>query len=95
MGAIIVFVCLSILMVFVSGFIFSEIRNSCDDNDACLYGLFIFGIIFSICLSIVAIQKYYAKKEYSSTEYELKKKVITIKEDNTIKLDTLYTFKHK
>lgn len=95
MGAIIVFVCLSILMVFVSGFIFSEIRNSCDDKDGVLCGLFIFGIILSIFLSANAIHGYYMKKEYSSTKYELKKKVITIEEDNTIKLDTLYTFKHK
>ena len=46
-------------------------------------------------LSIAAIQEYYEKKEYSSTKYELKKKVITIEEDNTIKLDTVYTFIRK
>lgn len=95
MGAIIVFVCLSILLIFVSGLIFSEIRNSCDDNDAVLCGLFIFGIALSIFLSANAIHGYYMKKEYPSTKYELKKKVIRIEEDNTVKLDTIYTFKHK
>ena len=34
-------------------------------------------------------------KEYSSTKYSLKKKVVTIEEDSTVKLDTIYTFTNK
>lgn len=59
-------------------------------------GLFVLGTALSIFfLSANAIHVYYAKKEYSSTKYELKKKIIRIEEDNTVKLDTVYTFKHK
>lgn len=92
MGVIIIFVCISILFIFMSGLIFSEIR---DDKDEVLCGLLILGIITSIFLSVVAIQRYYEKKEYPAAKYELKKKVITIEENNTVKMDTVYTFKHK
>lgn len=34
-------------------------------------------------------------KEYLSTKYSLKKKVVTIEEDSTVKLDTIYTFTNK
>ena len=95
MGVIIIFVCISILFIFMSGLIFSEIRDSCDDKDEVLCGLFILGFISSIFLSVVAIQGYYEKKEYPAAKYELKKKVITIEENNTVKIDTVYTFKHK
>ena len=79
----------------MSGLIFSEIRDSCDDKDEVLCGLFILGLIPSIFLSVIAIQVYYDKKEYPAAKYELKKKVITIEENNTVKIDTVYTFKHK
>lgn len=90
MGTIILFVCLSILLTFLLG----AAMAGDDDNELwVIINLFFLGVC--IGLSIVAIQQYYEKKEYSSTEYNLNKKVITIEEDNTIKLDTLYKFMHK
>ena len=94
MGAIIVFVCFTILLAFASGLIFSEMRDSGDDYSIWCIAV-LFGLGFGISLSIVAIREYYEKKEWSSVKYELKKKVITIEEDNTIALDTVYTFKRK
>lgn len=91
MGTIILFVCLSILLTFLLG---AAMAGDDDDNELwVIINLFFLGVC--IGLSIVAIQQYYEKKEYSSTEYNLNKKVITIEEDNTIKLDTLYKFMHK
>lgn len=55
----------------MSGLIFSEIRDSCDDKDEVLCGLFILGLISSIFLSVIAIQGYYEKKEYPAAKYEL------------------------
>lgn len=92
MGVIIIFVCISIALVFLSGMLFVIINDSPDEV---LWGLFILCIILSIFLSVVAIQGYYEKKEYPAAKYELKKKVITIEENNTVKMDTVYTFKHK
>lgn len=90
MGTIILFVCLSILLTFLLG----AAMAGDDDNELwVIINLFFLGVC--IGLSIVAIQQYYEKKEYSSTEYNLNKKVITIEEDNTIKLDTLYKFMRK
>lgn len=90
MGSIILFVCLSILLTFLLG----AAMAGDDDNELwVIINLFFLGVC--IGLSIAAIQEYYEKKEYSSTEYNLNKKVITIEEDNTIKLDTLYKFMRK
>jgi hypothetical protein len=63
-----------------------------DDTDIVWCVAFILGLILNVGLSIAAIQVYYEKKEYLPTKYELKKKVIHIEEDNTIKLDTVYKF---
>lgn len=90
MGTIILFVCLSILLTFLLG----AAMAGDDDNELwVIINLFFLGVC--IGCSIAAIQEYYEKKEYSSTEYNLNKKVITIEEDNTIKLDTLYKFMRK
>ena len=90
MGTIILFVCLSILLTFLLG----AAMAGDDDNELwVIINLFFLGVC--IGCSIAAIQEYYEKKEWSSVKYELKKKVITIEEDNTIKLDTLYKFMRK
>lgn len=40
-------------------------------------------------------RSYYERKEYSITEYIVNQKVITIKEPDTVKIDTLYYFTRK
>ena len=59
---------------------------------------FVVGIVFlivSMGLSVGLTYEYVKNKEYSSTKYNLKKKVITTEENNTVKLDTIYTFTNK
>ena len=95
MGTIILFVFLSILFAFISGVLY----NSSDDfsDNKCTLGFIVSMclLVLNICISFLEIQEYYENKEYSSTNYEFKKKVIRIEEDNTIKLDTVYTFTHR
>ena len=95
MGTIILFVFLSILFAFLLGMVFAEMCENNDNNTSIWFAVLMFIFALNLGLSIAAIQEYYEKKEYSSTKYELKKKVITIEEDNTIKLDTVYTFMRK
>lgn len=97
MGAIILFVCVSIVLAFLSGalFIFILMINSYDDKNVHLFILAMCCLGFSIWFSIMKTQEYYEEKEWSSVKYNLEKKVIPIEEDNTIKLDTIYTFTHR
>lgn len=101
MGIIILFVCASIALAFLSGMLCMIMSDSYvyDDSTALWFTLTILGLLLSIGVSTSLIQKYYKKKyekkEWSSVKYNLKKKVITIEEDNTIALDTVYTFKCK
>ena len=95
MGAIILFGCISIALAFLSGMLFVTINDSPDEDFGCLPIMAVFGFVISVGLFIGAIYEYYQNKEYPSTKYELKKKVITIEEENTIKLDTVYTFTHR
>lgn len=97
MGIIILFVCASIALAFLSGMLCMIMSDSCvyDDSTTLWFTLTILGLLLSIGVSTSVIQKYYEKKEWSSVKYNLKKKVITIEEDNTIALDTVYTFKRK
>ena len=94
MGAIILFTCLSVILAFLLGVLFVAVNDLETNREFwCILTLTAFGV--SVGLSIASIRKYYEKKEYSSTKYELKKKVITIEENNTVKLDTVYTFRRK
>lgn len=95
MGTIILFVFLSILFAFLLGMVFTEMRENNENITLNWFAFLILIFVLTLGLSVAAIQDYYEKKEYSSTKYELKKKVITIEEDNTIKLDTVYTFMRK
>jgi hypothetical protein len=88
-GAVILFTFLSLLFAFLAGIFITKMR---DDTDIVWCVASILGLILNVGLSIAAIQVYYEKKEYLPTKYELKKKVIHIEEDNTIKLDTVYKF---
>ena len=95
MGSTILFVCASLALTFLLGMLFATIKDSPDENYGCLPIIAICGLGISVGLSIAAIHAYCENKEYPSAKYELKKKVITIEEDNAIKLDTVYTFTHR
>ena len=97
MGAIILLICVSIALAFLSGALAMIMSDSYayDESSALWFTLTVLGLLLSIGLSTSAIQKYYEKKELSSVKYNLKQKVITIEENNTVKLDTVYTFKCK
>lgn len=98
MGLIILFSVIAVLVAFATGRIVTVFDSSDNDNDVLAFVIVIFFLIVSVSLPISATCSYVENvetKEYSSTKYSLKKKVITIEEDNTVKLDTIYTFTHK
>lgn len=94
MGQVILCVVVSLVLAFLSGVIFTIIDSSYDDN---VFGFFtattflVVSIFLSICVSYESVEN----KEYSSTKYNLKKKVITTEENNAVKLDTIYIFTRK
>ena len=79
--------------IFVS--IIVAVGNSSDNDNNVSAFVWYMILIVSIGLSIGMTYLYVENKEYSSTKYNLKKKVITTEEDNTVKLDTIYTFTNK
>ncbi len=93
----IIWIIVSIVLAFIAGALFipTLTADSCDDMNVGLFIVIMCCLVLSICVSIKETQKYYEEKEWSSVKYNLKKKVITIEEDNTVKLDTVYTFTHK
>ena len=95
MGLIILCTFISIIIAFLSGIIVAVGNSSDNDNNVFAFVAGILFLIVSIGLSIGMTYLYVENKEYSSTKYNLKKKVITIEEDNTVKLDTIYTFTQK
>ena len=98
MGLIILFTFIAVIIAFVSGIIVAVTDSSDNDNDVLAFVVVMFFLIVSVSLPISATCSYVKNvetKEYSSTKYNLKKKVITTEEDNTVKLDTIYTFTHK
>lgn len=98
MGLIILFSVIAVLVAFAAGIIVAVFDSSDNDNDVLTFAVVMFFLIVSVSLPISATYSYVKNvetKEYSSTEYSLKKKVVTIEEDSTVKLDTIYTFTHK
>lgn len=98
MGLIILFSVIAVLVAFAAGIIAAVFDSSDNDNDVLTFVVVIFFLIVSVSLPISATYSYVKNvetKEYSSTKYNLKKKVITIEEDSTVKLDTIYTFTNK
>ena len=98
MGLIILFTVIAVLVAFATGRIVAVFDSSDNDNDVLAFVVSIVLLIVSVSLPISATYSYVKNvetKEYSSTEYSLKKKVVTIEEDSTVKLDTIYTFTHK
>lgn len=95
MGSIILCTFISIILAFLSGIIVAVGNSSDNDNNVFASVVGIVFLIVSVGLSIGMTSLYVENKEYSSTKYNLKKKVITTEEDNTVKLDTIYTFTNK
>lgn len=95
MGSISLCTFIAVTVAFVTGRIVAVSDSSDNDNDALAFVVVIFFLIVSVSLPIGATYSYVENKEYSSTKYNLKKKVIATEEDNTVKLDTIYTFTHK
>lgn len=95
MGLISLFTFIAVLVAFATGIIVAVSDSSDNDNDVLAFVVAMFFLIVSVSLPIGATYSYVENKEYSSTKYNLKKKVITIEEDNTVKLDTIYTFTNK
>ena len=98
MGSISLCTFIAVTVAFVTGRIVAVFDSSDNDNDVLAFVVSIVLLIVSVSLPIGATYSYVENvetKEYLSTEYSLKKKVITIEEDNTVKLDTIYTFTHK
>lgn len=98
MWLIILFTVIAVLVAFVTGRMAAVYDSSDNYNDVLAFVIVMFFLIVSVSLPISATCSYVKNvetKEYSSTKYSLKKKVITIEEDNTVKLDTIYTFTNK
>lgn len=96
MGSISLCTFIAVTVAFVTGIIVAASDSS--DNDVLAFVVVMFFLIVSVSLPISATCSYVENvetKEYSSTKYSLKKKVITIEEDSTVKLDTIYTFTYK
>lgn len=88
---------LIIIIVFIIGAYSNMLMDS---NDSSLSGLFLLMCItllfvIGVTCFTFANQKYFEKKEYSVTEYHLNKKIITVDENDTVKVDTLYSFEKR
>lgn len=95
MGEVIFWGILVILAAFVLGVFLDTLM---DPNDKSLLGAYIFVVgtlLFMVCVIgfTLANQKYFERKEYSATEYRLNEKIVTVEENDTVKVDTLYSFK--
>ena len=89
MGLIILFAVMAIIVAFLSGIAVAGADSPDNDNPTFTSVIAIFYLVVSISISIGMTCTYVENKEYSSTKYNLKKKVITIEEDNTVKLDAI------
>lgn len=97
MGNIIFWGIVIIFLAFVLGLSFNTLMES---NDKSVVGVALFVIgTFLLMLGVMgftlANQKYFEKKEYSATEYHLNEKIVTVKENNAVKVDTLYSFEKR
>lgn len=97
MGEVIFWGILATLIAFVIG-LFVDILM--DINGKSVVGivlLMIWTVLFMVCVIefTLANQEYLEKKEYSVTEYQLNRKIVTVDENNTVKVDTLYYFEKR
>lgn len=97
MGIVIFWGIVAILMAFVLGLFFDTLMDISDKSAVGIVLLMIGTVLFMVCVIgfTLANQKYFEKKEYSVTEYHLNKKIVTVDENNTVKVDTLYSFEKR
>lgn len=97
MGTVIFWGTLVILTAFVLGLYSNMFIDSRDTSAMGLFLLVAGTLLLVICVICFtfANQKYFEKEEYSATEYRLNEKIITVNENDTVKVDTLYSFKKR
>lgn len=97
MGVVIFWGILVILITLVIG---ASANMLIDSSDTSMMGgfflvmgtlLFVLGVV---CFTH-ANQEYFEKKEYSATEYQLNRKIITVNENDTVKVDTVFSLTRK
>lgn len=97
MGEVIFWGIVIILLAFALG-VFVDTLMDTNDESVVALAFFVTGT-FLLMLGVMgftlANQKYFEKKEYSVTEYHLNKKIVTVDENNTVKVDTLYSFEKR
>ena len=89
MVGIVVFSALSLLMAFLLGVVFMFYDGKDTEETPWVYiicGLF---LVFGVTQTVHNVGDYYDKKEYSLTEYRIKKKITLIEENNAVKADTV------
>ena len=94
MGVVVLCAVFTILMAFILGAFLNMFKDSDSNSVAESYILTAVMFLFVLCILgfICKNQEYFEKKEYSATEYHLNRKTITVKENNAVKVDTLYSF---
>lgn len=97
MGTVIFWGIVAILMAFVLGLFFDTLMDISDKSAVGIVLLMIGTVLFMICVIgfTLANQKYFEKKEYSATEYRINEKIVTVEENNVVKVDTLYSLTRK
>lgn len=97
MGIVIFWGILVILIAFIMGAILNMLIDSSDTLAEGLFPLAIGTLLFVICGTgfIFTNQKYFEKKECSTTEYRLNRSIITVNKNNTVKVDTLYSLEKR
>lgn len=97
MGTVIFWGIVAILMAFVLGLFSDTLMDTNDKSVAGIVSLMIWTVLFMVCVIgfTLANQKYFEKKEYSATEYRINEKIVTVEENNVVKVDTLYSLTRK
>lgn len=97
MGIVIFWGILVILIAFILVVFLNILVDTSDTSAEGLFSLVIGILLFVICgiCFIYATRKYSEKKEYSATEYRLDEKIVTVEENNVVKVDMLYSLTRK
>lgn len=99
MGYIILYLTFSLLLAFAMGWLF-DIAITADSDKVRIAAvvvtlLCIFVLTLDVTFLLGSAQEYYETKEYSVTEYNFNKKIITFEEDNVAKVDTVFSLPRK
>ena len=95
MGLIILFAVMAIIVAFLSGIAVAGTDSHDNDNPIFTSVIAIFYLVVSISISIGMTYIYVENKEYSSSEYNLEYKIVTIEEYGIEKKDTIYVLTRK